>query len=162
METKDTSGAIALSLLIVGAIGAIVYLFLRKKKGGTDVAAAAKTAPINQSVAAKINAGFSTDMSKSSDDQIKQYATWLDKIEEIVNKMKAGSIKAATPELIYNTRTIMNLGDDSLRKTVQRWESIRNRKISTHAAFNNQGSFYDDSETVPGLLSRLIELNLIG
>ncbi|MFD2581502.1 hypothetical protein ACFSR6_03310 [Pedobacter vanadiisoli] len=123
MESKNTGGAIALSILIVGAIGAIVYFLLRKKKVKDDAAAASKPAPINQNVSSKISAGFEKSLSVLTPTEVKKYAGWLDKAESIA----AGFVtqKGSDPQLVYNLTTVTNFPDNNFRTIVQNWKSVR-------------------------------------
>lgn len=160
MQGNDNGRAIALFVLIAGAIGAVVYFILRKKKkvGSSGMADGQAPKPKAENVVAKIFAGYNKGISTLTDAEVRKYATWFDRLEQLVLANRTGGYFTATDEAVYNAKMLLGLNEENFRAVVNYWQAVRGRSIATNAAFKG---VLDETGILSDLLVRLRELKII-
>ena len=161
MHGEDKGRSIALFVLVVGVLGAIAYFLLRKKKKDELLAKSASSTAAGQkprTIREKIMVAYNKGLSTLTDAEIKKYATWIDRLEQMVLANPTGGYFTATAEAIYNANMLLGLSDDNFKAVVNYWQAVRGRNISSNAAFRG---VMDESGSLPNLLFRLRDLKII-
>lgn len=158
--SQTNNQTIVRGLLILGAT-AIVYLLFFSKKASAAAATLLpavtdpkKGKPI--SVADTIATKSTSALGTLSDSEIKKYATWIDRIIQILAQSRAerkSSYAVPTEEALSNADTLNRLSNANLRAVVNYWKGIR-------GSLSGLDMFLDDSGRLIELTFRLDELGL--
>lgn len=143
------------------AIAVLLYFYKKKKKEAillqelptTIVPVPAVTIVEKQVISA------SKGLSKLSDANIKKYATWIDRIEQILaDYRKATGEKYAKPtvEAVANAQALGLLNYADLNAVVTYWQSVRKRKILSALSM-----FSDTTDKLSGLVQKLKNFKII-
>jgi DNA-directed RNA polymerase sigma subunit (sigma70/sigma32) len=157
---QTNNKTIAFALLVIAA-GAIVYFVLGNKKAKAAEATLApavsdpkKSKPIT--VAETIATKSTSAVGTLSDAEIKKYATWIDRILQIlVQSRNERKSKYAIPteEALSNADALNKLSNANLRAVVNYWKGIR-------GSLKGLDMFVDNSGRLIELTFRLDELGL--
>jgi hypothetical protein len=156
--TASVSNKITLLSLVAG-LGLIGFFVWKKLQNKPLLPAAISSVPVQApalNVTQKLQIGYAKDMITFSDAEVKKYAGWIDAMISEVNSLKTASKKVATKKLIYNADVLKSMSDANLKAVVNYWQKVRSGNIIKSPIFSV--TYVDNTETIPRLLSRLLDL----
>ena len=150
-------------IIFLSLMGIAVLLYFYKQK--KSVAAAIAQLPTTPEPAQPVTGvekqiiADTKGLSKLSPAKIKQYATWIDRIEQILaayRKATGDKYGKPTTEAVANATALGLLGYDDLLAVVNYWESVRKRKVLTALSM-----FTDTTDKLSGLVRKLKNYKII-
>ena len=150
-------------IIFISLVGiAVLLYFYNKKKALALMLQNLPTTPEPAQPVTGVEKQIITDtkgLSKLSPTKIKQYATWIDRIEQILQayrKATGDKYGKPTTEAIANATALGALGYDDLFAVVNYWESVRKRKVITALSM-----FTDTTDKLAGLVRKLKNYKII-
>ncbi len=157
--SQTNNKAIAFGLIFLGVAAAMVYFLFGSKKAA---AATPKTTvpPGNKktTVAQKIAIAYERGLATLTDAEVKNYATWIDRIAQILALSRIerkSNYGQPTEEALHNADELNKLSNDNLRAVTNYWKAVRGNNL--HQALD---MFTDESGRLIELTSRMDELGL--